>query len=159
MTQERTVVRELFSRFFPASSFGAWRAAITVLFGLDPDSDEERALSQQCLARQNWPRQLAREALFLCGRRAGKSLFAAFIAVWFACCRSYRDILGPGERGVVMIIAANRKQARVVKGYISGLISSVPTLQALVAVGDPPALPGRPAPFDVSGSHVRNSFP
>ena len=31
--------------------------------------------------------------------------------------------------------------------------------EALVAVGDPPALPGRPAPFDVSGSHVRNSFP
>ncbi len=32
-------------------------------------------------------------------------------------------------------------------------------LISLVAVGDPPALPGRPAPFDVSGSHVRNSFP
>ncbi len=30
---------------------------------------------------------------------------------------------------------------------------------ALVAAGDPPALPGRPAELDVSGSHVRNSFP
>ena len=29
----------------------------------------------------------------------------------------------------------------------------------LVAVGDPPALPGRPVKFDVSGSHVRHSFP
>ena len=29
----------------------------------------------------------------------------------------------------------------------------------LVAVGDPPALPGRPVEFDVSGSHVRHSFP
>ena len=27
----------------------------------------------------------------------------------------------------------------------------------LVAVGDPPALPGRPPAFDVSGSRVRNS--
>lgn len=132
MTADRTVVRELFMRFFPAPSWAAWRAAITALFGLAPTSDEEAAIIRRCTGRSALPTEPAREVLALCGRRGGKSLFAAFVAVWFACCRSYRGLLAPGERGVVMIIAANRRQARVVKGYVSGLIHAVPTLEALV---------------------------
>jgi hypothetical protein len=31
-----------------------------------------------------------------------------------SCFRDYRGILKPGERGTVMVIAADRKQARVV---------------------------------------------
>lgn len=64
------------------------------------------------------------------GRRGGKSRVAALIAVFLACFRTYK--LAPGERGVVMVIAADKKQARTIKRYVSGLLASVPMLAALI---------------------------
>ena len=72
-----------------------------------------------------------REAWFIVGRRGGKSMTAALIAVYLTCCRTYH--LAPGERGVFMIIAADRRQGGVVKRYVSGLLHSVTPLKALVA--------------------------
>src|SRR5262245_35659161 len=66
------------------------------------------------------------------GRRAGKSRIAALIATYLATFRDYTEILAPGERGVVMVIAADRRQARVVLRYIDGLIRGVPMLAEMV---------------------------
>src|SRR5262245_42341698 len=66
------------------------------------------------------------------GRRAGKSRIAALIATYLATFRDYTEILAPGERGVVMVIAADRRQARVVLRYIDGLIRVVPMIAAMV---------------------------
>ena len=41
-------------------------------------------------------------------------------------------MLAPGERGVVMVLAADREQARVVFGYVEALLDQVPMLKALV---------------------------
>ncbi len=65
------------------------------------------------------------------GRRGGKSRVAALLAVFLAAFRDYAGVLGPGERGVVMLIAADRKQARVVMGYIKALLD-LPLLSDLV---------------------------
>ena len=53
-------------------------------------------------------------------------------AVYLTTCREYKD-LAPGERGVFMVIAADRRQARVVRRYISGLLHSTPVLEQLIA--------------------------
>ena len=53
--------------------------------------------------------------------------------MFLACFKSYRHILAPGERGVVMVLAADREQARVVFGYIEALLEQVPMLAALIA--------------------------
>jgi hypothetical protein len=66
------------------------------------------------------------------GRRAGKSRIGALVAVFLAAFRSYRDLLAPGERATVMLIAADRKQARTVFRYVAGLLDAVPMLAALV---------------------------
>jgi hypothetical protein len=66
------------------------------------------------------------------GRRGGKSRVAALVAVYLACFRSYADVLSRGERGVVMVLAADRRQARNVFGYIAGLLDAVPALAELV---------------------------
>jgi hypothetical protein len=50
--------------------------------------------------------------------------------VFLACFRRYT--LAIGERGVVMVIAADRRQARVVFRYIRALLDSVDMLRALV---------------------------
>jgi hypothetical protein len=72
------------------------------------------------------------EAWLVCGRRAGKSFILACIAIFIACFRDWRPHLGPGESGTVMIIAADRRQARVIMRYCLGLLKSVPMLKQLI---------------------------
>ncbi len=75
----------------------------------------------------------AREAWVVVGRRGGKSRIAALIAVFLACFREYRNALAPGERGVVMLLAADRRQARVLFRYVTGLLDGSPLLSSMVA--------------------------
>jgi hypothetical protein len=49
-----------------------------------------------------------------------------------ACFRDWRPYLGPGERGTIMIIARDRRQARVIKRFISGLLHEVPMLRRVI---------------------------
>ena len=53
-------------------------------------------------------------------------------AVYLACFFNYRQHLAPGERGTVMVIAADRKQSRVVLRFIRALLMQVPMLRKLV---------------------------
>ena len=46
--------------------------------------------------------------------------------------RDYRSYLAPGERGTMLILAADRKQSRVIFRYISALLKQVPMLALLV---------------------------
>ena len=66
------------------------------------------------------------------GRRGGKSFILAVIAVFLACFKDWRPFLGPGEVGTIMIIAADRRQARVIMRYCLGLLKSVPMLAQLI---------------------------
>ena len=124
----------LFGRLFDGPSWRPWRSCAAALFGLTGDLPEAGAdLARRCLGRSRLPSEAAHEAWLIIGRRGGKSRFAALVAVYLACFRDYRARLAPGERGVFMVIAADRLQARVVHQYIKGLLHSVPMLDALVA--------------------------
>ena len=52
--------------------------------------------------------------------------------MFLATFKDYRPFLGPGERGVLMIIATDRKQARVIQRYITALLNAVPMLAAMI---------------------------
>jgi len=117
--------------FAPESSWQAWRAFLAAPFGL-PLSEAGAALYRAHTGRQTLPDAPAREAWLVVGRRGGKSRVAALIAVYLACFRDHRTLLAPGERGTMMVIAADRRQARVVFRYIAGLLDGVPMLAALV---------------------------
>lgn len=47
--------------------------------------------------------------------------------------KSYREILAPGERGVVMLLAADREQAKVLFNYVDAILDGVPMLRGLVS--------------------------
>ena len=69
------------------------------------------------LPTAHWPQHatIAAVARGLAGvrpTRPAKSFVLATIAVFLACFRDWRPHLGPGERGTVMVIAADRRQAR-----------------------------------------------
>jgi hypothetical protein len=117
--------------FRPAASWAAWRTVLTALFALAPTA-EDLARYTTHTGRVTWPSTPVREAWLVVGRRGGKSRIAALIAVYLACFRDYSRVLARGERGVVMCIAADRRQARVVLRYIVGLLEAVPMLSALI---------------------------
>jgi len=96
-------------------------------------TDAQAAIFRKHTGRRALPTTPAREGWLVVGRRGGKSRIAALVAVYCACFRDYRPVLASGERAVVMVLAADRDQARVVLGYIAGLIESVPMLARMVS--------------------------
>jgi hypothetical protein len=126
---------ELLTRFRPffrdLSTWAAWIALLKAVFGL-PMEPEEIEIYRRHTARQDPPERQAREAWLVIGRRGGKSRIAALIAVFLALCRDYRGVLAPGERGTVMVVAADRKQARTVFQYICTFLEDVPAFAAYI---------------------------
>jgi hypothetical protein len=114
---------------FAGVSWAAWSVVLRAMFGAAMSGDD-LALYQRLSGRTQLPSSPVREAWFIVGRRGGKSIIAALIAVYQTTCRTFR--LAPGERGTFMVIAADRKQARVVKRYISALLHAHPALGELV---------------------------
>lgn len=110
-------------------SWRAWKTALKALFAL-PMSDDELVTYRQCTGREDPPVEPAREGWFVVGRRGGKSYVMALVAVYLATVRKYK--LAPGERGVVMLIASDRKQARVLRRYVGALFEHVPMLGRMV---------------------------
>ncbi|MBI4828310.1 MAG: hypothetical protein HY804_05790, partial [Nitrospinae bacterium] len=68
----------------------------------------------------------------MAGRRSGKSFISALIAVYLASFKRYADVLAPGEIGTVMLIANDRKQARVLMRYVTGIFNASKILRKLV---------------------------
>ena len=121
----------LFGPWFQGKSWDAWKAFLAVLFAL-PIHKAGVGIYRQHTRRASVPELPTKEAWLVVGRRGGKSRIAALVAVFLACFRDYRAILAPGEKGTVMVIAADRKQARHVFGYIAGLLDGVSMLAQMV---------------------------
>jgi hypothetical protein len=108
-------------------SWTAWRSFLSALFGLSM-SPEQLAIYRQCTNRTEPPTTATNEAWLVIGRRGGKSFILALIAVFLASFRDYRQYLGPGERGTIVVIAQDRKSARTILRCVLGLLNAVPML-------------------------------
>lgn len=125
-----TLMDRVLGAVFRGDSWATWRSLLRAAYGLVL-SATDLATFTRFTGRQTAPDAPCRETWWIVGRRAGKSVIAALTAVYATCCCSY--VLAPGELGVFMVIAADRRQARVIKRYISGLLHSCPELEVLVA--------------------------
>src|ERR1700722_891187 len=121
----------LFGPWFRGSSWDAWRAFLAALFGL-PMTPEMVETFRRHIGRSDLTGRAFREAWLCCGRRAGKSLIAALLAVFIALFRDYRKYLAPGERATIMVVAADRKQARTILRYVRGFVNEIPMLSKMV---------------------------
>jgi hypothetical protein len=108
-----------------------WFSFLASLFGL-PLSPDQLDTYRAHTGRTDQPKLPFREAWLVVGRRGGKSFILALTAVYLACFHEWRKFLNVGERGTVMIVAADRKQARTIMRYITGLLRSVPMLRQLI---------------------------
>lgn len=114
---------------FKGASWATWGVVLRAIFGL-PMSEADLAVYRTLTGRETAPTAPFREVWLICGRRAGKSIVTALIAVYATTCRSYKRMAG--ELLVFMVIAANRKQARVIKSYIAGMLRVIGSLEELI---------------------------
>ncbi len=127
--------RSLLGRVFPdLDSWSAWVVFLRSLFALPIPAGEleaHTALYREHTGREELPTGPAREGWVVAGRRAGKSRIAALVGVYLAAFRNYGEFLAPGERAVVMLIAGDRKQARVLLRYVRAFLE-LPMLKQMV---------------------------
>jgi hypothetical protein len=103
-----------------AESWKPWKGLLAAAFAF-----------HQCTGRRVPPSGPA-AYLWLCiGRRGGKSFAMALIAVFLAVFKDWRPKLSPGERAIVLLVAADREQAKILHRYCQGILSP-PILQSSV---------------------------
>jgi hypothetical protein len=122
--------RNLFANWFRGDSWNSWHTFLAALFAL-PMTKRQATIYEKFTKRSVLPQEPAKEAWMVVGRRGGKSLISALVAVFLACFKDYSQFLAPGERGTLMVIAADRRQARVVMQYIKGFLE-IPMLASMV---------------------------
>lgn len=122
---------KLFGNQFGADSWAAWRALLSGFYGLTL-TDEEAEQFKAVTGRDRPPEDEFDELWMVIGRRGGKSNAAALLAVYEAFFRDHQAQLSPGEVATVFVVAADRRQSRVVMRYIEGIIDQNPMLQRMV---------------------------
>jgi hypothetical protein len=121
----------LFAPWFRGKTWAAWRAFLAALFACEM-SGAEIEVFQRHTGRKTTPAEAFREAWLCCGRRAGKSRIAALIAIYVALFRRYDAFLAPGEVATVLVIAADRKQARTIIRYVKAFATEIKYLAGMV---------------------------
>ena len=117
----------------PGPSWVAWRTVEAAIFGLPvPDLDLFKALT----GRAEPPDRPASEAWIIAGRRSAKSRKAATVATYLSTIGTevlgYRQRLAPGERGVVLVMAVDKAQAKVTLDYARAYFQAIPMFRAMV---------------------------
>ncbi|MDQ2069061.1 hypothetical protein [Natronospira bacteriovora] len=125
----------LFGNQFAGDTWSAWRALFAGFDGLTLDSTERKHW-EALTGRTSAPTQRGDELYLVVGRRGGKTNTAALRAVYDAAFTDYTDRLAPGEVATVMVLAADRKQARSCFRYISGLLHDNPMLERMIVRED-----------------------
>ena len=122
---------KVFGPFFRGPTWEPWFVFLAALFAL-PMTPDQLEIYKQFTGRTMPPAHPLCEAWLCIGRRGGKSFILAVIAVYLACFCDWRPFLGPGEVATIMIIARDRRQARVIKRFITGLLHNVPMLKPTI---------------------------
>jgi hypothetical protein len=123
--------KRLFGSLFPdLTSWSAWMVFLKAVFAIEMDQNELE-LYRHCTRRSDLPARV-KEAYAIVGRRGGKSRIVSFAAVYIAAFHDFRKYLAPGEVGLVLCLARDRDQAKVVFNYIVGVFRSVGALNQMV---------------------------
>jgi len=117
--------------FKSLDTWSSWLTWLKAVFAL-PMTDDELETFKQCTGRTQQPTKQPKEVFTVAGRRAGKSFISAVVACYLACFESYAKYLNAGERGVILVLAVDKDQARILFQYITGIIRAIPPLSQLI---------------------------
>lgn len=104
------------------NTWRTWLACLRVVYGLPVPAKRYDAV-QACTGRDVdlFPAEGFDTALFLTGRRSGKSRIAAIIGAFEAALAGHETKLAKGERGVVAVCAPTKPQSRIVRDYLRAI--------------------------------------
>lgn len=123
-----------FGNVFAGESYWTWKVAGKLLDGIQLTEEREIALFERCTGRP-YNRQAARAVrrlIMLVGRRGGKDRFESAVGIWRAAlCQNWKRHISAGEGAVVILIGADKQQAKILRKYCHGLLEA-PRLAAEV---------------------------
>jgi hypothetical protein len=99
----------------------------------EPLNPDELKVFKHFTGREVAPPERVDEFWCCIGRRGGKSRAMAVLATYLAGLCDYSDKLVSGERGVVLLIAPDKKQSKVLLDYAEGTLESTPLMKQLLA--------------------------
>lgn len=118
--------------FKDVRTWRSWETYLRALFGLGIDNPDDLKLFQEATGLTEPPKERAREAFAICGRRSGKSFTSAIVACYLACFQNWKQILSAGERGMVFILSVDKYQSRIIRDYISTILNSSESFKKLI---------------------------
>src|ERR1700733_3124433 len=121
----------LLGRALAGPSWEVWRAMLIAANG-ERLNATEREIFQRFTGRQHEPGQRIEEAEFLIGRRGGKDRAASVLATYLAAFVNWSRVLVKGERGLVLCIGPDQRQAQITRDYIEGVFDSSKILSRLI---------------------------
>ena len=117
--------------FKDRETWAAWFVFMRAFFGL-PLSKAEEEIYFECTGRTLLPEGPHNQGWLVCGRRAGKSRVLSLLAVYLSCFCDWSGCLAIGERPTLLIVATDRRTARIIFRYIHALLTSVPELADMI---------------------------
>ena len=120
----------LFGPMYQGPTWGPWQAVLKAGFGLVLTEEETRFFEMVAGGRP-LPAKRCRELIICAGRRAGKDAIAALICAYAAMTFKPDGRVRPGERPLILLLAAGRAQSRGLLGYVRGLFE-IPALKSLI---------------------------
>jgi hypothetical protein len=122
---------EIFGPWFKdARTWASWFVVLKAMFGLALD-DAELTIFRKHTGRTMPAQDGYFDLSLVVGRRGGKSLILALIASFLSCFFDWRQYLTGGERGTIMIIAADRRQAATIFKYLREMLD-IPLLRGVI---------------------------
>jgi hypothetical protein len=123
--------QRLFGPMFSGPSWANWRTILRGAFALPMKSEEEREFFHSVTGREP-PARRVKELDVIAGRRSGQDSVASAIATYAAVTFRSSGKVRPGERPLVMLLGADRAQARAQLAYIKGYFSEIAPFKAMV---------------------------
>jgi hypothetical protein len=121
---------ELFQPWFEGETWDGWRAVLKAAYSLPMTGDEVDFF--RSIAERDPPKRRVRELWCIVGRRGGKDSVASVIAAHSAALFTEGHRLRPGERALVMCLAVDRDQAKIVLNYTKSYFEDVELLKGLL---------------------------
>jgi hypothetical protein len=122
--------KALLGKVLAGESWRSWRVLMIAAMG-ESLRDDERVTFTQLTGRATEPSQRVEELTAVVGRRGGKSRAMATLATYIGGLCDHN--LVRGERGVVLLIAPDQRQASIALDYCNAAFEQSPILKQLIA--------------------------
>jgi hypothetical protein len=123
---------QLLGGALPGDSWQVWRVLLIASMG-ETLTDEERVIFTALTGRDVEPLEPVDEFWGVVGRRGGKTRAAGTLAAYAGCLCDHSEVLAPGERGSIPILAASTVQAERAFQATVGVLEHSPVLRDHIA--------------------------